>query len=344
MSVRTATKWFGVCLYYNEPWEDFLVQAVKPYVDIVIQTGVAECYYYERCWERGPHIRLWFKVNQHVFETILKPNLKEHFKHFFDSRPSFLVEPTYPHKYPEKFKWYPNNSLQYLDEEPDLKKLFSPLGFIILQKQLQASSDMVLQSIKNQSNRWTHDDALSNAVKLHLSFAFTIGLSLDESRLFYQMLFENWKPDSIKARKKDDVTHPTSSLQEDNIKSFEKVYALQKEHLIPFTNALLESLRSTFVKGNDTYANWLRINRDVFFELKLAEEAGKLLNSFQYSKTKAASEEVQQKILWKIYADLVQQTNNRLGIHNKDEGYLFYALSQSLKVANPVYPTVRVSI
>lgn len=343
MSVRTATNWFGVCLYYNEPWEDFLVKAVKPYVDIVVQTGIAECYFYERCWERGPHIRLWFKVNPNVFETILKPNLEEHFNHIFDSRPSFLVEPNYPENYPEKFKWHPNNSLQYLDKEPGMKQQFTQLGFSIVQKQLQASSDIVLQSIKNQSNRWTYDDALSNAIKMHLSFAFTIGMDLDESRLFYHHLFQNWRPDSLKAKTNNQSNFEIATSKEDSIKSFKKAYALQKEHLIPFTNALLESLRSTFVRGNDAYANWLRINRDVFFELKLAKDAGKLLNP-EKIKTSDLGETTLKSILWKIYSDLVHKTNNRLGIHNKDEGYLFYALSQSLNVAKPVYPEIRVSI
>jgi hypothetical protein len=35
--------------------------------------------------------------------------------------------------------------------------------------------------------------------------------------------------------------------------------------------------------------------------------------------------------MWRIYAQLVRLSNNRLGILNGDEGYLFYSLSKSLE-------------
>ena len=45
----------------------------------------------------------------------------------------------------------------------------------------------------------------------------------------------------------------------------------------------------------------------------------------------------EQEQLWRIYARLIHLTNNRLGILNGDEGYLFYSLSKSLE-----YQTVTV--
>jgi hypothetical protein len=47
MSEKATTKWLTVCLHYNEPWEDFLSIAVKPYIDVVMQTGVAERFYFQ---------------------------------------------------------------------------------------------------------------------------------------------------------------------------------------------------------------------------------------------------------------------------------------------------------
>ena len=88
--------------------EEFLVKAVKPYTDVVLQTGVAESFYFLRSWEKGPNIRLWFKGNPFILAKMLRPNLDEHFLQYFESRPSVIRNPVYPANYPEGFKWYPN--------------------------------------------------------------------------------------------------------------------------------------------------------------------------------------------------------------------------------------------
>ena len=43
-----TSKWLSAYLYYNEPWETFLVEAVEPYVKTVMQTGIAEQYFFIR--------------------------------------------------------------------------------------------------------------------------------------------------------------------------------------------------------------------------------------------------------------------------------------------------------
>ena len=113
MTLRTTTDWLTVNLYYGKPWEEFLVKAVKPYTEVVTQTGVAERFFFERNWERGPNISLTFKGSPNVFFKILKPNLEEHFLQYFDSRPSSVNPPKYPSGYPSNYKWHPTNSIHY---------------------------------------------------------------------------------------------------------------------------------------------------------------------------------------------------------------------------------------
>jgi len=112
MNSIPTSKWLATHIHYNEPWEEFLVNAVLPYTKTVMQTGIAECFYYERSWKRGPHIRLYIKGNETVVNTLLQPNMVEHFEYHFNQSPSLLTPPSYPDNFPDKYKWLPNNSLQ----------------------------------------------------------------------------------------------------------------------------------------------------------------------------------------------------------------------------------------
>jgi hypothetical protein len=80
MATRATATWLTASLYYNGPWEYFLAKAIKPYVDVVLQTGVAERFFFERRWQESPHACLYFKGNADVLHHILKPNLQEHFQ------------------------------------------------------------------------------------------------------------------------------------------------------------------------------------------------------------------------------------------------------------------------
>ncbi len=330
MSVRASAQWLTMGLYYNEPWEEFLIKAVKPYVDIVMQTGIAERFYFQRCWERGPHIRLWFKGNPTVLKDILQPNIEEYFTHFFESRPSFRIDPSYPDSFPEVSKWIANNSLYHFSDHLHMSCFSGSLGHSICEKQFQASSEIILKSIQDKKEHWTYDDAISTANKLHLSFAFAIGMDMEEARLFFAQLFDNWKAGNLHHNKICQKNEPAQ--KEENIIYFQKAYELQKHGLSAFNQALWESLENGLNTGDTLFEDWIQTNINVNIELGLVQEAGKLKLEttelvfdlpFNLSKEKEKS--------WIIHAQLIHLTNNRLGIMNKDEGYLLFSLMKSLE-------------
>lgn len=331
MSVRASAKWLSVGLYYNEPWENFLLKAVKPYVDIVMQTGIAERFYFQRCWEKGPHIRLWFKGNPTVLKDILEPNIEEYFSHFFDSRPSLRIDPKYPSNFAEEDKWLPNNSLQYFEDSSDMSCFSGSLGLSICEKQYQASSEIILKSMQDKREHWTYDDALSTANKLHLSFAFAVGMDLEEARMFFVQLFENWKAATLSNLQVNcEKTDNTPFFG--TVTPFQKIFELQRQEITSFNQALWESLEHGHNAGDESYEEWIQTNINVNIELGLVQEAGKLKleqSSLQFDPKLNLSKEQEQS--WIIHTQLVHLTNNRLGIYNKDEGYLYYSLSKSLE-------------
>lgn len=331
MSFRASTKWLTVCLYYNEPWEEFLLKAVKPYADIVMQTGIAERFYFQRCWENGPHIRLWFKGNENILEGMLKPNIEEYFAHFFESRPSFRVEPNYPSDYSDKLKWEPNNSLRYLPNAPAMSCFSGALGLSICEKHYHASSKVVLESLADKGVRWTYDDALSTANKLHLSFAFAVGMDLEEAKQFFQQLFNNWKAGNFST--KEGLEFKEDRSQADRILSFNRIFELQRAGITAFNQALWQSLENGMnLDEEGANEEWIQTTLNINIELGLVQDAGKLKMEecpLEFHSDLKLSPEQEQ--FWRVYARLIHLTNNRLGIVNGDEGYLFYSLAKSLK-------------
>ena len=83
-----------------------------------------------------------------MINSILKPNLEEHFNHYFESKPSRRVEPNYPPNFSEDLKWYPNNTLKYSDYEPEFGRYGGSVGIALSEKQFLISSQTVLEFIK----------------------------------------------------------------------------------------------------------------------------------------------------------------------------------------------------
>ena len=344
MSVIQPSKWLTACLYYAEPLENFLVQGVKPYVDVVMQAGIANCFYFQRSWDRGPHIKLWFKGNAEIIDTMLKPNLIEHFEQYFESRPSLRNEPNYPDNFPESKKWLPNNSVHYFELMTPDTSVEQGVLRVITQKQFCASSMATLNSIKSNSGRWTYDDAMSTAIKLHLSFAFAVGMDLAEIHHFFKLLWKQWQPVSAQPNK---TNFPNKAKLK---KSFKKALAIQKLDLTAFTVALWDSIESGRSLPDDHTDEWIHKNINVNIELGLVQEAGKLSLPPSSQILWTSDLPSSKLLLWNFYALFVDKTNNRLGIQGKDIGYLYYILDQILsdpissKMKKNTYQTVRAQL
>lgn len=325
MAIKATAKWLTASLHYNEPWEEFLVKAVKTYSDVVIQTGVAERFFWQRCWERGPHIKLWFKGNPFIFDSMLKPNLKEHFQHYFESRPSFTLEPKYPDGFPESFKWLSNNSVHFEDYLPDLDRLGGWLEMSICEKQYQASSQLALSFFKEKAGRISHDSLVSTLIKYHLSLCNAVGMSLTETQVFFEWLYETWQENfdnpAKETKGKPATTHAVTN-------SFHRIFDLQKKDIVPYHSALWELFKNYRRINEPALVDWFHVNANAGMELSLALDAGKLEENPIIPLGKRPS---RYQAVWSYYADFVQKTNNRFGIQHKNEGYLYYLVSQSLK-------------
>lgn len=324
MNFKIPSKWLAACLYYNEPWEEFLVKAVKPYVDVVKQTGAAERFYFQRSWEQGPNIRLFFKSGPDILDSIIKPYLEEHFNQYFEARPSLRIDPKFPESSPHPLKWLPNNSVQYQEHQPPIGQLGSELAWEISEKQFEASSLMALKSLKTQSECWTYNEMMSTAIKLHLSMAAAMGMSMDEASSFFHLLSKKWESRNLQ---KEGITAKQADI---TLRSFQKIFDIQRKDIVPYHIALWEMFKNHHRIEDDGFVHWFNQNNDVGLELEMAIEIGKIKPLPQFG-SEEAREEYPREQLWGYLSEYILLTNNRLGIHHKHEGYLLYVLNQSLR-------------
>ena len=332
MNKHQKDTWLSIYLFYNEPWEDFLQKAVEPYVNTAIQTGIAQQYFFIRYWERGPHIRLRLKGEVEMVYKILKPNMEEHFNHYFESKPSQRTEPNYPDDFSDDLKWLPNNALVEVEYQPEIKRFGGEVGMLISEKQFMLSSKTVLDFLNQKGKTWSYDDAMGIAIKLHLSFVHAVGLGLEEATDFFDFFVKNWLPHTYKKEQggfheKDLEHHANLSLA-----AFDKSFDTQKETLIPFHTTLWEALERGDEFEQSVLNDWVLGNKSIASELIAAAKQDHLQPRSPKCKYQFFSElQSQNKLLWSIFADYIHLTNNRLGITNKDEPYLCFMMMKCLQ-------------
>lgn len=325
--------WLSAHLFYNEPWETFLREAVTPYIETVLKTGIAQSYFFVRYWEQGPHIRLRFKGDPKALNEVLQPNLIEHFNTYFETNPSIRTDPEYPENFPLKHKWLSNNSIHFKSYFPEFDRYGGSSGMVLAEEQFQLSSATVLDYFSTQQDANAYHEILGAAIRLHLGFVYSIGLSVKEAIAFFEMIFENWLPAAFEIFETNTPEKIIVEKMKETISLFSKSFEEQKEDLIPFHKNLWEDLKSGEKFDDDVFNNWIKENRRLSLTLSEAAESGKLSpRSDLYVMSEELSRKLSEnnQLLWHIFADYVHMTNNRLGISNQDEAYLAYLMMRSL--------------
>jgi hypothetical protein len=331
MTTTKENTWIEVRLYYEEPWEEFLIKIIKPYCDTVLGSGAAERYFYIRYWERGAHIRLRFYGETQTLENILKPNIESHFSNFFSRKPSNRREPNYPKNVNPDTVWQANNSIQFVDYEPETSRYAGAYGMVIAEKHFFHSSETVLESMTNIGlKNWSYEQALGVAIKLHLSFVHAVGFDIFTAKNFFKEVFYHWLPLSIQRER---ITQAQQVQQNETIiNTFEQSFLEQGESLLSYHAAFWGVLLEDVGFEEDYLNEWHATCRFSKQEFMLAD-AQSLLEErpVKYQIDFQTTLEERDYLLWEIYSDFFHLTNNRLGISNHDESYLAYLMMRSME-------------
>jgi hypothetical protein len=325
--------WLSVHLYYNEPWEIFLTKAVHPFVETLLQTGIVQHYFYIRYWERGPHIRLRLYGEQATLEKVLKPSLSEHFKNYFEWHPSERIEPKLPPNAKESYLWLPNNSIQFIEYTPELLRYCGVLGMEVSEQQFSTSSQVVLSSIKRTGvQHWDNNSAMGVAIKLHLSLAHIVGMDLGQAALFFKQVFHHWLPEAFRYNRKRLTSKQFEDQSESMLQTFEQSFQAQREALVSYHAALWEALENDADFEENELHEWLAANRIMQEKLDDYFDTGRLIpRPTELLLRTTLKLDSKTHLFWTLYSDYIHLANNRLGIHNNEEGFLAYLSMRSLE-------------
>lgn len=329
MNNNTSKTWLAAYLYHAEPWEQFLLKIMKPFVDDVIKKALAEQFFFIRFWERGPHIRLRFKGDTDTLQNQIKPQLENYFLSYFKEHPSVRQDPDDMNKWPVDQQWLPNDSVQYIEYDPEVERYGGPYAILTAEKQFEASSRTVLAVIE-ESDSWDYDRALGAAIQLHLGFTFALGMNLAEAVEFYSRIARHWfasaygytagiSPEELKKR------------QEITMKAFEENFERQKTTLVTFHQTLWSALTEGMEFEQEWLNLWIRRMRAIADELKDIQQQNKLVIPQWFQPEPDKKTPVDQQYWWPVLESYIHMTNNRLGILNRDEAYLGYLIKESLK-------------
>ena len=301
MTNTQTPRWLTTCLFYNEPWEEFLAEAVKPLTDVTLQAGIASNFFFSRHWNRGPHIRLHFKGEVKILETILKPHIRDHFDHYFSSKPSMRLEPSYPNVFPSENKWLPNNSLTFLPYN-DIERSFPRfLELDAVTQLLQEASAIALNYFKTRGAFNAREEAQNLATKLHFGLMYASGTNLEEVGKFNAWAYKQWLNDQSL------TTTDVHNLQA----GYKRLLAIHSADLEAYHTALWELIQKHHDLNDRAYTNWIVVCSRLFLALdeSPASKTGKYRNQVYY---------------------LLKTINNLLGVTGKNEGFHFFSVANCM--------------
>ncbi|MGB3463746.1 MAG: lantibiotic dehydratase C-terminal domain-containing protein [Cyclobacteriaceae bacterium] len=324
-------KWLAGYVYYSEPLDKVITGAVIPFVYEIMEYDWVEKFFFIRYWEKGPHIRLRFLGDPEKLESVVKPRFQEFFGKYFSENPSERQEPDFSEDTKEEFRWYPNNSVQFIEYEPETERYGGEKCLEISEKFFQYSSETIFELMSDGESEWGYDRALGAGIQMHLSMAFGLGMDRDEMIGFFDRYFSRWLPRAYYFFEKDISEEELAKRRKETLEAFEGTYENQKDNLVGFFEQILEILNEDDFEGTwlETWVNGSMETKEKLDQL-IEKGAYDPTSHYNFSEEKQYTREQQSR--WALYDSYVHMTNNRLGILNRDEAYLAFIISKTLKL------------
>ncbi len=284
-------EWRLVLLYYNDPIVTFLIKSLKPFLDGLAAVKISDRYYWKRSEENGRHTQLFVRCSEEIMETLVKPNLIDHFNKYVESKPS--VRTNYLDNN------FPDNSLLFHIFLPDENEWGGPVGLPIAERFFQASSNAVLHQFSMKGDYLNAEQILETAIVLHLGFLKATHSQPKDIVTFYENLFFHVADEHF------------------FIREFEFFFEKQSTYLRYFIETTWHTLQDDALFSDKNYNQWLK--DCVFMDQDLK-------NTYSVRKQ---SHLAQLSELWYFYGRLLRFVNNQLGLHGRNESLFFYIMIRS---------------
>jgi thiopeptide-type bacteriocin biosynthesis protein len=312
--------------YYAGNAEDFVVNAIQPFLTIVKCKYDVKSFFFIRYWQKGFHIRLRIKCLEIDAKSIYEES-EQYFTEYFIRNPSSFSNSDPSAQSKSSSTYYSNeniicDAIRFVDYIPEINRYGGTQHSILVAEEcFQYSSDLAIQLFT--SSKWNHSKTLANALIAHYILLFHFNtLSNDKCSFFYHLFKDNI------GFLVDDTETGDVTLTNADIQGLEAIY---RQAIDPQTPSLFNQckqiydtlqMRHTF---EENYWNkWCVDSLNICKKLK-SLFYNKHLDSIYYSQVdEKVDDGVILKALYPIISSYIHMTNNRLGVSTKEESYLAY--------------------
>jgi thiopeptide-type bacteriocin biosynthesis protein len=321
-----GSTWLSAHLFCMPPWEPLLVQAVQPFVQELLNKEWITGWFFIRYWEKGPHIRLRLRGQKTIIERDVKPLLEQHFKAWFAANPTQRNDLDASGKlHPFAENWFPNDSVIYIDYEPEIERYGGKeAGIAIAEDHFQSSSTAVTGALAQNPN-WTYSRSLGMAIQLHTSFAHCCGFSRTEALALFNRLYEAWLPHAYYHETLTDEATITRK-REEVLEAFRITFEKHKPQLAAFAATLWQALSDGEEFADEWFNQWLQEVKATDRNFREVRNSGKIVLPAWYGGLQGLDEPTMQQFA--VYESYFHMTNNRLGLFNRDEAYVAYIICE----------------
>ncbi|HZU70647.1 MAG TPA: lantibiotic dehydratase C-terminal domain-containing protein [Ktedonobacteraceae bacterium] len=337
----TTKKWLSIHIFYASNANPMLLEALEPLVIDLRKRGMIRRYFFIRYFQEGPHIRLRLLVEEGVAEEDVKREAENVINGYLKRRPALYsaendkAQSFYKDMYITEYgveKWNevygalgkmpirPNNSMHYIDYEPEYGRYGGSDGIEVAEWHFEKSSEIVMELIRSTN---LHVRSILLGLSIQLALPLCFGLLEDEQRVvqFLANYGKYWMDNYGRPKEGADLTA-----------NFEKKYARVAPNLL----RRLTEIQS-YVIQNKVGAltlverEWIAHIRELKERLDDLVADRKLVFQGRTTQGEAYIPDQPAVACSILLTSYLHMTNNRLGVSITDEIYLAYLMMRALE-------------
>jgi thiopeptide-type bacteriocin biosynthesis protein len=222
--------------------------------------------------------------------------------------------------------------VRYVPYEPETQRYGGQVGLRIAERHFEHSSRAVLTALK-RTQSMDYEAASGLALQMHIGFAAGWGLERSEAQAFFEYVSGLWEGfacgdgDVLPEHEVDRKAWIQARFGEAATRNSEPIDELGR---------LYAAARRREIDENDSwFLDWVRDCASMGHALRRSSDGARLRVS-RATPLPPQSTDCGDRRLWPILASYAHMTNNRLGIMNRDESYLYYLAARSLALRSAV--------
>jgi thiopeptide-type bacteriocin biosynthesis protein len=306
--------WLSLYIYYAPPHDQLLTGLVQPLVEELLLNNLVDRYFFIRYKDRGDHIRLRVQGNGDKLLTEVKPFLNQKIIKYLDEFPSTVTSGK------ETGDKEADNSIAFVNYVRETKRYGGQQAIQLAERQFHSSSSTVLKILSSRK-QFQYGEVTVEAIKLHIAFAFGLGMTKKEARLFFEIIYDSFLSSTIESW----LSH-TSLTRESLLNHFEAEFNRQGEQYVMMAESLWTELADTSYSEKPWMEEWVKNTATIHNQLKIVQQNNGIeLDDIYQGMAQRVNH------LWIIYLSYFHMTNNRIGVRPYDECYLAYLISRSFE-------------